>query len=200
MQNTLRSKIYRRICRLFRHELEDCWCHCNFSKSVPTPRLAPNEKIVTTDDADFERIETHLPEIAEQIAERRTHSTGVIMLVDHEYACSMWFTHNKRSAEGTPPFLYEVWPKEGNAYIYDAFTKEKFRSKRHFYKLALFTHDLIRSREYSGMYLMFDSYQIAWTSFYERLGFQMLGIVRYSRTLCFVKRDMKLLKQICRSS
>jgi len=134
---------------------------------------------------------------ADRLARRLEESQGVLLIDDNEIAGYAWYTGKPRLAEGAFPFLYAIRPKDGMLYIFDVFVRPEYRGRGG--ATALLAHVLNEARRngYDEVCLTCDARNPAMLRVISRLGFRIVGRLRYRHFLWRTSSNTAALRHIC---
>jgi ribosomal protein S18 acetylase RimI-like enzyme len=191
MKRTLIAKIARKLYNFFYLKVVEHVCVSELQKSVRLPRLTDGEQQIFLDSPEtVQRHREFIPdELCEEFSNRCSYATGLLHIVDGQLAAYMWVTDQSMENEGVAPFTHRVDLGRGETYVFDAFTYPQYRNTRVFYKTALCLLQHLKTSGCKAVYIIFDSRNPRWINFYERLGFKVIGSLRFKRVFGFASKD-----------
>ncbi len=115
---------------------------------------------------------------------------GVGAVVGNAVVAYSWMTVHPRLGEGEPPFLYDVAPKQGWAYLFDTWVAPPYRGRGVGTALKILLIKECRGRGIDYCVCTHDAGNKQVIRVSERLGFKLHGQIEYHRLLDIARRSL----------
>ena len=139
--------------------------------------------------------------ISEKFAKRLKNSNGCVVS-DQDGICGyVWWSIHHVPGEGIRPFLFDIHPKRGFAYIYDLYILPGKRRLALIFEFCNYLGWQIKKAGYKDAFYIFDKQNVVMERVIAlKFGLKIDGELTYRRLAWRVHKDTSALRQFCQLS